>query len=319
MSVFTPDIEGGNVNPVNIAPTTSQGSTTSGTFGNLTLGATTTAAPTYTTLTSNPLSLDTSGNLRVSLASSNVNVLGTLTNNNAVPAANNLGVLSARANAAAPTWTEGFQVLLSEDLSGNLRVITGTGSTTAVTGNVTVVQPTGTNLHTVVDSGTITVTQATGTNLHAVIDNFPADADALAQGSTTSGQLGALVMGAVTTASPTYTTATTNPLSIDTTGNLRVVVSNPSTSNKATAATITRVATSTTAATVLTANASRKKFVIRTETGTHTYVAYGSTATSTNYTYDLGSDATLEETVWTGSVSVVRLSGTGSIQVTDLV
>lgn len=89
--------------------------------------------------------------------------------------------------------------------------------------------------------------------------------------------------------------------------------------NKATAASITRVATSTTAATVLAANAARKKFVIRTETGTHTYVAYGSTATSTNYTVDLGQDATLEETVWTGSVSVVRLSGTGNVQVTDLV
>jgi hypothetical protein len=36
-------------------------------------------------------------------------------------------------------------------------VIADTGSTTAVTGNVTVVQPTGTNLHTVVDSGTITL------------------------------------------------------------------------------------------------------------------------------------------------------------------
>jgi len=35
-------------------------------------------------------------------------------------------------------------------------VIADTGSTTAVTGNVTVVQPTGTNLHTVLDSGTLT-------------------------------------------------------------------------------------------------------------------------------------------------------------------
>lgn len=44
-------------------------------------------------------------------------------------------------------------------------------------GSVTVVQPTGTNLHTVVDSGTIgisgnvTVTQSTGTNLHTVLDS----------------------------------------------------------------------------------------------------------------------------------------------------
>lgn len=43
-------------------------------------------------------------------------------------------------------------------------------------------------------------------------------------GSTTSGQTGHVVMGAVTTASPTYTTAQTNPLSLDTTGALRVNV-----------------------------------------------------------------------------------------------
>ena len=40
--------------------------------------------------------------------------------------------------------------------------------------------------------------------------------------STTSGQLGPLVMGAVTTAAPTYTTALTNPLSLTTTGALRI-------------------------------------------------------------------------------------------------
>jgi hypothetical protein len=50
-------------------------------------------------------------------------------------------------------------------------VIADTGSTTAVTGNVTVTQATGTNLHTVIDSGTTTVTQATGTNLHTVVDS----------------------------------------------------------------------------------------------------------------------------------------------------
>lgn len=142
-------------------------------------------------------------------------------------------------------------------------------------------------------AGSVTVVQPTGTNLHVVSDT----------GSTTA------VTGNVTVVQPTGT-------------NLHVVVDSgtiTTASNKATAATITRVATSTTAATVLTALVTRKKFVIRTETGTHTYVAYGSTATSTNYTYDLGPDATLEEDVWTGSVSVVRLSGTGSIQVTDLV
>ena len=44
----------------------------------------------------------------------------------------------------------------------------------------------------------------------------------VAQGSSTSGQLGNLTQGAVTTSAPTYSTGTTNPLSIDTSGNLRV-------------------------------------------------------------------------------------------------
>lgn len=50
-------------------------------------------------------------------------VTGTLTNNNAAPAATNIGALVGLANASAPTFTEGNQVLLSTDLSGNLRTI----------------------------------------------------------------------------------------------------------------------------------------------------------------------------------------------------
>jgi hypothetical protein len=45
-----------------------------------------------------------------------------------------------------------------------------------------------------------------------------------AQGSTTSGQTGHLMMGAVTTGTPTYTTAQTSPFSLDTSGALRVNV-----------------------------------------------------------------------------------------------
>lgn len=80
------------------------------------------------------------------------------------------------------------------DATGNLKVtlvagtavvghvITDTGSTTAVTGNVTVVQPTGTNLHVVVDSGTITTvstvtavtTVSTVTAVTAITNALPA-------------------------------------------------------------------------------------------------------------------------------------------------
>lgn len=42
------------------------------------------------------------------------------------------------------------------------------------------------------------------------------------QGSTTAGQSGGLVQGAVTGSSPTYAAGTTNPLSLTTTGNMRV-------------------------------------------------------------------------------------------------
>lgn len=45
---------------------------------------------------------------------------------------------------------------------------------------------------------------------------------AVDQGSTTSGQQGALIQGAVTTSAPSYTTGKTDPLSLTTAGSLRV-------------------------------------------------------------------------------------------------
>ena len=72
-------------------------------------------------------------------SSGSATVIGTLTHNNAAPAATEIGVLPALANVAAPTFTEGKQVLLSTDLAGNLRVsgtVTGT-ITGAVTGTLT--------------------------------------------------------------------------------------------------------------------------------------------------------------------------------------
>src|ERR1019366_25460 len=130
----------------------------------------------------------------------------------------------AAVTAAAPVYADGTTSPLSLDLAGNLRT-TGTFLPSG-TQNVNVTEVGGNPVTTTIPvSGTVTVVQATGTNLHTVVDNFPADADALAQGSTTAGQLGALDMTATTTAAPTYVTATTNPLSTDTAGNLRVIAS----------------------------------------------------------------------------------------------
>lgn len=66
-----------------------------------------------------------------------------------------------------------------------------------------------------------TVTANVGTTNGLALDTS-VNGILLSQGSTTSGQKGSLVQGAVTTSAPTYTTAQTSPLSLDTSGLLRV-------------------------------------------------------------------------------------------------
>jgi hypothetical protein len=96
-----------------------------------------------------------------------------------------------------------------------------------------------------------------------------------------------------------------------------VAVSNfPGTSSSAT---ITRVATSGSSTLLLAANANRKGFIITTETGTANYVALAATASLTSYTYLLGSATVLDKTGYTGPVSLIRSSGSGNVQVTELV
>lgn len=118
----------------------------------------------------------------------------------------NLKTSSIALNVAqSGTWTVGLSA--GTNVIGH--VIADTGSTTAVTGTVTV-------------AGTVTANA--GTNLNTSLLQLDATGAALnlAQGSTTSGQTGPLVQTATTTSAPTYTTAKTNPLSTDTAGNLRV-------------------------------------------------------------------------------------------------
>lgn len=86
-------------------------------------------------------------------------------------------------------------------------LVTGTGGTFPATQSGTW------NINNI--SGTISL--PTGAATESSLAKIP-----LTQGSTTSGQSGALVQGAVTTSAPTYTTGTTNPLSLTTAGALRV-------------------------------------------------------------------------------------------------
>lgn len=109
-------------------------------------------------------------------------------------------------NTTQPTVTNGQAVEAQATNRGALIVATGVDTFT-VTANA------GTNLN------TSALALESGGNLASIktdVDNLN-----LAQASTTSGQKGNLVMGAVTTAAPSYTTAQTDPLSLTTGGALR--------------------------------------------------------------------------------------------------
>ncbi len=93
------------------------------------------------------LAVNASGQLEVDIAAQqggtiNVAAVGILTNDAGAPGTDNLGVLPAEANAAAPSFSEGNAVLLSTDLAGALRVNIaadqhgGTGAGLSVGGNV---------------------------------------------------------------------------------------------------------------------------------------------------------------------------------------
>jgi hypothetical protein len=100
---FTTEVANAAGTTINPAEDYAQGSTTSGQNGVLAQGAVTTAAPTYTTGQTDPLSLTVTGSLRV-------------------------------------------------DGSGSTQPVSGTVAVSSVSGNVTVVQPTGSNLNVAVSN-----------------------------------------------------------------------------------------------------------------------------------------------------------------------
>lgn len=92
------------------------------------------------------------------------------------------------------------------------------GTVTTITNPVAVTQSTSPW----VISGTVTANAGTNLNTSLLALDASVNGILLAQASTTSGQTGPLIQGAVTTSAPAYTTAKTSPLSLTTTGALRV-------------------------------------------------------------------------------------------------
>jgi hypothetical protein len=101
----------------------------------------------------------------------------------------------------------------------------------AAIANYTATQGAGTTFGSVVIGGvhffSNLVCDVTTANQCATVDasgNVHVSATGLAIGSTTAGETGSLSMGATTTAPPSYTTAQTNPVSLDRAGNTRVAL-----------------------------------------------------------------------------------------------
>lgn len=64
-------------------------------------------------------------------SSGRLQVIGDLGNNSGAPSTTHIPALTVIANAAAPTWTEGNECLLSSNLAGQLRVLVGNGANVA--------------------------------------------------------------------------------------------------------------------------------------------------------------------------------------------
>lgn len=82
-------------------------------------------------------------------------------------------------------------------------------------------------------------------------------------------------------------------------------------------AVVTRVSLNpTTATTLLASNAARKKAVIHNESGT-LFLKLGTAASSTDYTYRLVANTTIEIDLYSGAITAIKASGTTDAQVTE--
>jgi len=140
------------------------------------------------------------------------------------------GTGGAFTNMAAVTSGSALKV----DASGAAVPITDNSGSLTVDFNAASALPAGTNVigHVITDSGSTTVVTGT-TTISGAVTEASLDAALVAAETASSGLKGLTAMGATTTAHPTYTTADTDPLSLDTLGNLRVSLKDsPANTNK---------------------------------------------------------------------------------------
>ena len=168
------------------------------------------------------------GTFAVQAAQSGTWNIGTVTTLPSIPAGSNLiGAVNIEASGTALTATgSSLNVNITGGSSGN-GAASATGSAVPSQagytgfnsgGNLVGVSSSNPLPVTAVQSGTWNI----GTITSVTNTVTTSDTHAYTQGSTTSGQSGFLHLGAVTTSSPSYTTAQSSPLSLTTAGALRV-------------------------------------------------------------------------------------------------
>ena len=86
----------------------------------------------------------------------------------------------------------------------------------------------------------------------------------------------------------------------------------------ATTAALANVAGSASSVTLQASNTARLKVIIVNDSTAILYVKYGSTASATSFTYKLEAGETLDEGLYTGIVTGIWVSATGSARMTEL-
>jgi hypothetical protein len=238
-------------------------------------GAVTTGLASYTNGQVDPLSLTTTGLLRVDGSNVTQPISGSITVSGTTTVS---GTVTANQGG---TWT----VQPGNTANTTAWLVTGTGGTFPVTGTVTANQGGTWNITNV--SGTVSLPTGAATSA-----NQPS---AATSGSTSSGQTGTVAMGFTTTGAPTYTTAQTNPLSLTTAGALRVDGS-----------AVTQPVSA--ASLPLPTGAS-------TSANQPTNAAQGSTTSGQTGTLALGAVTTASPTYTTGQTSPFSLDTTGALRV----
>jgi trimeric autotransporter adhesin len=334
--------------------------TANGNFNNASVGATATAPPADATyvgglvttavesgLTNNdmyPLSMTTTGLLRVDGSNVTQPVSGTVTANqggtwtvqpgntaNTTPwlATINQGGNSATVKAASTAAVATDSALVVAISPNNPIVSNADGYATTVAPAYTnntfnplslttagalrvdgsaVTQPVSGTVTANAGTGTFTVGQAAAANLNATVVGTGSD-------NTTNSTAKLPVLPArANTSAPSFTDGNMVPLSTDTSGNLRVTI------NKSSTSTITSVASSTSSTSILASNTNRILATVYNGANKTMYLALASTASTSSYTIQMDTNSYFELPAdYTGAISAVWANGvSGNALVTEL-